>query len=52
MLELLINKRRLDLPIYSLSEKKSREKSCFIDHNRVDTVKSAKNIENKHKEKM
>ena len=31
--------RKLDLPIYSLTEKKSRVKSTFIDHNRVDTVK-------------
>lgn len=33
--------RELDLPLYSLSEKKSRQKSCFVDSNRVDTVKPA-----------
>lgn len=35
------SKRKLDLPLYSLSQKKSRQKSCFIDSNRVDTVKPA-----------
>lgn len=34
-------KRELDLPLYSLSEKKSRQKSCFVDSNRVDTVQPA-----------
>lgn len=33
--------RELDLPLYSLSEKKSRQKSCFVDSNRVDTVQPA-----------
>lgn len=33
--------RKLDLPLYSLSEKKSRQKSCFVDSNRVDTVPPA-----------
>lgn len=35
------SERELDLPLYSLSEKKSRQKSCFVDSNRVDTVKPA-----------
>lgn len=38
-LKFISSKRRLDLPIYSLTEKKSRVKSTFIDHNRVDTVR-------------
>ncbi len=42
MLHLKMPRDELDLPIYSLSEKKSREKSCFIDSNRIDTVKPAK----------
>ncbi len=33
--------RELDLPIYSLTEKKSRVKSTFVDSNRVDTVQPA-----------
>lgn len=33
--------RELDLPLYSLSEKKTRQKSCFVDSNRVDTVQPA-----------
>ena len=32
-------KKRLYFPVYKLSETKSRQKSCFIDSNRVDTVK-------------
>lgn len=31
--------RTLDLPKYSLSEKKNNIKSCFINHNRIDTIK-------------
>lgn len=40
-LEFISSERELDLPLYSLSEKKSRQKSCFVDSNRVDTVKPA-----------
>lgn len=38
-LKFAMPERELDLPLYHLSEKKSRQKSCFIDHNRPDTVK-------------
>lgn len=34
----ILRERELDLPIYSLSEKKNRTKSTFVDSNRVDTV--------------
>lgn len=44
-LKVLTAERKLTLPVYRLSEKKSRLKSCFIDSNRVDTVKSAKAVE-------
>ena len=40
-------KRRLNFPIYKLSETKSRQKSCFIDSNRVDTVRLSKSTETK-----
>lgn len=33
--------RKMSLPIYSISEKKVAQKSCFIDSNREDTVKAA-----------
>ncbi len=46
-LEVISSERKLELPIYRLSEKKTRQKSCFIDRNRIDTVKSAKNLEMK-----
>lgn len=41
MLKLIFksSKKKLDLPLYSLTEKKSRVKSTFIDENRPDTVK-------------
>lgn len=35
----ILSERKLDLPIYSLSEKKDRTKSTFVDSNRVDTVR-------------
>lgn len=37
-LEVISFERELDLPLYSLSEDKTRQKSCFIDSNRIDTV--------------
>lgn len=37
-LKFMIFERELNLPTYSLSEKKDRTKSTFIDSNRVDTV--------------
>ena len=43
------SERELGLPLYDLSEQKSRQKSCFIDSNRVDTVKpTTKDMENKN----
>lgn len=48
-LKFALPERELDLPLYHLSEKKSRQKSCFIDSNRVDTVKPA--ITNKKQDK-
>lgn len=44
-LEVISSERKLDIPAYRLTEKKTRQKSCFIDSNRIDTVKSAKNVE-------
>lgn len=41
------SKRRLNLYNYQLSNKKSRQKSCFIDSNRIDTIKAAKMAEGK-----
>ena len=38
-LKFAMPKRELDLHPYHLTQEKSREKSCFIDHNRPDTVK-------------
>ena len=38
-LKFAMPERELDLPLYHLSEEKSRQKSCFIDSNRVDTVR-------------
>lgn len=38
-LDFCLPKNELDPPLYRLTEKKSREKSTFIDENRVDTVK-------------
>lgn len=48
--KLYSNKKKLELPIYDLSLKSSylNQKSCFIDHNRIDTVKLAS--KNKSKE--
>lgn len=37
-LKFISHEKTLNLPCYKLSEKKSREKSCFVDSNRVDTV--------------
>lgn len=37
-LEVISFERELDLPLYSLSEDKTRQKSCFIDSDRIDTV--------------
>lgn len=42
--KLATSKRKLTLPYYRLSEKKSRQKSCFIDSNRIDIVKVDKAI--------
>lgn len=33
--------RNFNLPLYSLSEEDPRQKSCFVDNNRTDTVKPA-----------
>lgn len=44
-LKLISPERKLDIPTYSLSEKKTSLKSCFIDSNRIDTVKASKKIE-------
>lgn len=44
-LKLISPDRKLDIPTYSLSEKKTSPKSCFIDNNRIDTVKASKKIE-------
>ncbi len=41
---LTASKRKLNLPLYRLSEKKSRQKSCFIDNNRIDIVKPNKAV--------
>lgn len=46
-LELISSKRKLDIPVSYLTEKETRQKSCFIDNNRVDTVKAAKVITSK-----
>lgn len=41
-LKFATEKRYLDLlPIYPLTEKKSRWKSCFVDDNRPDTIQPA-----------
>ena len=37
--------RKMELPVYRLTEKKDRQKSCFIDSNRIDTVRLAKKVE-------
>lgn len=37
--------RRLNFPIYSWSNKTKKQKSCFIDHDRIDTVRMAKELE-------
>lgn len=41
-LKVLTPGRKLTFPIYNLPKKKIRQKSCFIDSNRVDTVKDIK----------
>lgn len=45
-------KRKLDLPLYSLSPKRTTQKSCFIDSNRVDTVKPVIINKNKKQKKQ
>lgn len=42
--------RELDLSLRSLSQEKSRQKSSFIDRNRVDTVKPTEFDKDKDKE--
>lgn len=37
--KLSTSKRKLNIPTYKISENKSRQKSCFIDSNRTDTIK-------------
>lgn len=51
-LKTFTSKRKLDLPLYSLTQKKLRQKSCFIDSNRVDTVKPAVIEKNKNPKKL
>ncbi len=43
------SERTLSFPVYRTSENNIHEKSCFIDHNRIDTVKSAMEAEQKAK---
>lgn len=40
-------KRKLNFPIYSISTKEYKPKSCFIDRNRIDTVKPMEENTNK-----
>ncbi len=44
------SERTLNLPVYRAPENNINEKSCFIDHNRIDTIKSATEAEQKAKE--
>lgn len=44
-------RRELDLPIYSLTEPKSREKSTFVDSNHVDTILLAEIAHRKSRQK-
>lgn len=40
-IEYVFTEQEFDVPPYSLSEEKARQKSCFVDSNRVDTVQPA-----------
>jgi len=45
--KLISSKPKLDIPVSYLTETETKQKSCFIDNNRVDTVKTAKIIADK-----